>query len=202
MWLYLPKKNPIIVPNFVNSDFLMETHEIRDEIKEIVFVGHVQETKGSRELLKAAEQFPEIHFTLIGPVASEIAALPCPANVSMVGQKSTAEVKRFLMSADLFLFPSYTEGFSLSLTEAMSMGVPVIATDVGANQDMIENKGGVIIPARDSAAIVTAIKTLQTPDIRKKMSDWSINKVKNNYLTEKVMNRLVGLYESFEKTDG
>lgn len=192
------QKAPIVVPNFINSDFIAESHEIRDTIEEIVFVGHVQETKGSRELLKAAERFPKVHFVLIGPVADGISSLPCPPNVSMIGQKSTDEVRQYLLNADLFLFPSYTEGFSLSLMEAMATGLPAIVTDVGANQDMIENQGGIVIPARDSDAIVAAIENLQAQEVRSKMSAWSINKVRKNYLVENIMVRLITLYQTFD----
>lgn len=193
------KEEPIIVPNFINDDFLVDEHKIRDEVNEVVFVGHVQVTKGSKEILEAATQLPNIHFTLIGPVADEIGSLPCPPNVSLVGAKTLEEVKKYLLDADLYLFPSYTEGFSLSLTEAMSTGLPAIATDVGANKDMLEEKGGTIIPVKDSKAIVNAIKSLSSISIRKEMSQWSIQKVRDNYLTETVMETIVDIYQGLEK---
>lgn len=189
---------PQIVPNFIDSDFLVKKHSIREQIKEIAFVGHVQITKGSKEILEAAAQLPNIHFTMIGPVADEISALPCPNNVTLVGPKKPEEVKKYLLDADLYLFPSYTEGFSLSLTEAMATGLPAIATDVGANKDMLENTGGIIIPVQDSEAIVEAIKQLQDKDLRREASEREIKKVRGYYLTETVMNQLVDIYKRTE----
>ncbi len=194
----LSKTEPTIIPNFINHDFLTDKHQIRENIKEIVFVGHVQATKGSKEILEAAEKLPDIHFSLIGPVADEIANLPCPQNVSLVGPKAPNEVKQYLQDADLYLFPSYTEGFSLSLTEAMAMGLPAIATDVGANKDILEDKGGIIIPIKDSGAIVEAISKVQDEVIRKQMSEWVISKVRNQYLTDTVMGQLIAIYREME----
>ena len=194
----LSRVEPTIIPNFINSDFLTDKHLIREKIKEVVFVGHVQITKGSKEILEAAAKLPDIHFSLIGPVADEIALLPCPQNVSLVGPKAPNEVKQYLQDADLYLFPSYTEGFSLSLTEAMAMGLPAVATDVGANKDMLEDKGGIIIPVKDSGAIVDAISKVQDEAIRKQMSEWVINKVRDHYLTDTVMGQLIDIYKGME----
>ena len=193
------KDEPIIVPNFINDAFLVNEHLIREEVKEVVFVGHVQVTKGSKEILEAAAQLSDIHFTLIGPVADEIGSLPCPTNVSLVGPKTPEEVKQYLLNADLYLFPSYTEGFSVSLIEAMSTGLPAVATNVGANEDMLEGKGGTIISAGDTEAIIQAIKGLSPSSIRKEMSQWSIQKVRHNYLTETVMEKILDIYQGVEK---
>lgn len=194
----ISEKIPIVLPNFINSNYLVEKHQIRSIIKEIIFVGHVQMTKGCKEILEAASQLPGIHFTLIGPIADEIAKLPCPENVSMIGVLSHDEVKNYLIDADLYLFPSYTEGFSQSLTEAMATGLPSVATEVGANKDMLEDKGGVIIPVKNTEAIIKAIRALSSSTDRKKMSEWAINKVKKCYLTEQVMNRLINIYSEVE----
>lgn len=193
------RSKPVLIPNFINSDFLTDNHETREKINEIVFVGHVQITKGSKEILEAAAMLPDIHFTLIGPVADEIAALTCPQNVSLVGPKTPNEVKQYLQNADIYLFPSYTEGFSLSLTEAMATGLPAVATDVGANRDMLEGKGGIIIPVKDSRAIVQAIKDLASSNVREEMSKWSIQKVKKTYLTKTVMEKIMHIYQTLEK---
>lgn len=196
------KTKPTIIPNFVNSDFLTDKHRIRENIQEVVFVGHVQITKGSKEILETAAQLPEIHFTMIGPIADEIAALHCPSNVSLVGPKDPDEVKQFLEEADIFLFPSYTEGFSLSLTEAMATGLPAIATEVGANRDMLEDKGGIIVPVKNTDAIVEAIAKLEDKELRKQLSDWEIDKVRNHYLTDIVMGQLTDIYKGLEIKSG
>lgn len=184
-----------IIPNFIEQNSVSDSHEIREQIKEIVFVGHVQVTKGCVEIIRTACEFPDIHFTLVGPVNNEIRNMQIPKNVEFVGAVPTVFVKNFLSKADLFLFPSYTEGFSLSLMEAMANGLPCIASDVGANKDMLEDKGGIIIEPRNSDAIIDAVKKLSSYENRFLASQWNIQKVKNAYLQESVMGHIFSLYE-------
>lgn len=184
-----------IVPNFIEKDCVSDSHEIREQIKEIVFVGHVQITKGCAEIIEAACKLPDIHFTLVGPVNDEIKKLIIPSNVEMAGAVPSTSVGQFLAKADLYLFPSYTEGFSLSLTEAMANGLPCIATDVGANKDMLEEKGGIVIEKMSSDAIIEAIGNLTSYKDRLLASEWNIQKVKNTYLRENVMNQIISLYK-------
>ena len=188
-----------IVPNFIEEEMISSSFTVREEIKEVIFVGHVQPAKGCREIIEAAEKLPQIHFSLVGPISSEIAAMNCCDNVSLVGAKVSHDIKGYLEQADVYLLPSYTEGFSISLTEAMAVGMPTIVTDVGANSDMVEKNGGIVIPVKSSEAIVTALKQISGKEIRKSMSTWNINKVKNNYLLNIVMEHLVNIYKEVLK---
>lgn len=184
-----------IVPNFVDEKMFCKNHLIRDEIKEVVFVGHVQKTKGCMEIIEAAKQLQYIHFTLIGPIADEIKRLPVLNNVSFLGTKDSFSIKKYLSDADVFLFPSYTEGFSISLTEAMANGLPCIVTDVGANRDMIEDQGGIIIPTKDAESIVRALYKLEDIEVRRQASSWNLHKVKTSYLPNIVMKSIVSIYK-------
>ena len=196
-WEYLAelgRKDAQIVPNFIEASTLCDTHIIREEIKRIVYVGHVQRTKGIFELIEVAAQLPDIAFQVVGPVYEDFSGVKLPDNVDLLGLKSKNQVLELLRDADVFLFPSYSEGFSVALLEAMACGVPVIASDVGANADMIEDKGGIIIPARDSDAIVGAVKQLAAPEIREEQSNWNRQKVTDCYLTNNVIDGILKLY--------
>ncbi len=191
-------QDPEIVPNFISQSFLIDSRDVNKNINKILYVGNVQFSKGTREIFAVAKAFPHKQFVLIGPVADEIATLPCPPNVLMMGSKNQNEVKKYMLDSDLFLFPSYTEGFSLSLTEAMATGLPTIATDVGANKDMLENKGGRIVPVKNTNSIIEAIIEMDDYETRKRMSEWEISKVKNCYLINQVVERLLGIYKELE----
>lgn len=191
----LNAKKVEIVPNFVDEESLSDIHNINKEIGEVVFVGHVQPTKGCKEIYDVARRLPQVHFRLIGPVNDEIKQLQCPKNVTLEGECSSEQIQQFFSIADVFLFPSHTEGFSLSLTEAMANGLPCIATNVGANKDMIENQGGIIVPVKDEKAIVEAFQLIGEKETRKKMSVWNINKVRSTYTIEIVMRKIVEMYK-------
>lgn len=78
----------------------------------------------------------------------------------------------------------------------MAAGLPVIATDVGANAEMIEKEGGIIIPAGEADAIVKAIDLLKEDrELRLKMSIWNVGKVRSVYLLDAVMEKLIKIYE-------
>jgi len=180
-----------VIPNFIESSTLCDTHLIRDVIKQVVYVGHVRRTKGIFEILEAAIRLPDIVFQVVGPLYEDLSEISIPDNVNLLGLKSKDEVMELLRDGDVFLFPSYTEGFSVALLEAMACGLPAIASDVGANKEMVEGCGGVIIPPRDSQAIVEAIHKIQPASVRMKMSEWNERKVRECYLVETVMNRIL-----------
>lgn len=186
-----------VLPNFIENDYFEHGKKIvKDRIHNILYVGHIQKTKGSEELLHVASKRADLHFDLVGPVDNEISKLDIPDNITLVGNVAQEVVKKYLLKADVFLFPSYSEGFSMSILEAMAMGVPIIATDVGANKDMIEDKGGVIVQAKNEQEILSALRFIESPERRIEMSSWNIEKVKKYYIKDEVMDCLVEKYES------
>ena len=184
----------ITVPNFIEQ-VLYERPTTRPAVRDVLFVGHVQRTKGAVEIIQAAEQLPEMRFILLGPVQADVAEMTVPNNVELRGNQPHDVVLNELKNADLFLFPSYTEGFANALTEAMAAGLPVITTDVGANAEMIEDRGGIIVPVGESEPIVAALNKLKDDvSLREAMSTWNVEKVRCNYLREPVMQKLFAIY--------
>lgn len=195
---YETHKDSTLVTNFIEEMFILqETKMVKEVIKNISFVGHVQRTKGVLEIIDVAKQFPEIDFKLAGPVAKDITNLNLSPNISLLGAISKNEVRELLKQSDLFLFPSYTEGFANALLEAMAMGLPIITTPVGANCEMIESSGGIVVEVANSVAVVNAINLLKDSNKRIEISRWNVNKVKEEYSTEKVMKKLISLYRFF-----
>lgn len=191
----ISNKKCVKVNNFIENDFILtEKKEIKNNIHNIAFVGHVCKDKGIDELIDAAKLLPDIRFMLAGSISNEIKVNEVSDNVYFLGEKNKDDIKALLDCSDLFVFPSYTEGFSNALLEAMARGLPVIATDVGTNADMIENKGGIIIETKNIPAIAEAVLNLKNPILRKEMSEWNIEKVKNSYTILKVADDLMRLY--------
>lgn len=182
------------VSNFVEASMFEAGYTVSEKMKKAVFVGHVNKDKGCGEILEAAKQFPDCHFTLVGPVSKEIENMSCPENVELVGEKTQEEVKSYLCRADVFVFPSYSEGFSLALAEAMAAGLPCVVTDVGANKDMLENEGGVTISVGSVKELIDALNTISPYEIRRKMSDWNRKKAEDFYLIDKAIGFLFDTY--------
>ena len=99
-----------------------------------------------------------------------------------------------MKKADAFVFPSYTEGFSMVMLEAMASGLPIIASNVGANAEMIESCGGVIISPKSSAELTSALEDIRPKEVREKMAEWNLKKVKIAYGNKTVFKRMQEVY--------
>lgn len=186
----------VFVPNFIEESSIVNEHDISYDCNNIVFVGGIQPDKGCYEIFETARLKQTKKFILIGQLDTHVDVSNISNNVKIMGVKSHDEVLKYLDYADVFLFLSHSEGFSLALAEAMSRGLPVVATDVGANMDMIENKGGIIVPIKSAKAISEALDKLENPLLRKQMSKWNIEKVLNEYTSTEIIHILKGIYFS------
>lgn len=182
------------VPNFI-SDAIIKDKECTADFKNIIFVGRVDERKGIAELLAAFKEKPALNLHIVGPDSSGYLKDVCESNIIKHGELSHDKTIEIMRDMDALILPSYSEGFPLVILEAMAVGLPVIATDVGSVKEMIEDKGGVLIRPRQVGDIVEAIKSIYPIEVRTKMSKFNIRKVKECYTCSCVLNRLVEIYE-------
>ena len=185
-----------IVPNFIENEKVIENDKIiNKEVKNAIYVGRVSFEKGCDIIFKIADKFPKIRFKLIGQISDEFKKIEKIENVELLGEKDNQYVLEELKNADLFIFPTHTEGFPCALLEAMAQGVPIITTPVGAIPDMIEDTGGIYCQVNNEKEFECAIKKIQYDyDLKKKMSKWNVNKVLNNYTKEIVVKKILKLY--------
>lgn len=89
-------------------------------------------------------------------LSAQVQALGMSDRIVLAGASS--DVPEVLRSFDLFVLPSLAEGISNTILEAMATGLPVVATRVGGNADLVlEGQTGTIVPAADRAAMTAAI---------------------------------------------
>ena len=147
-------------------------HEINHDLscdpdaKIALFTGRLTHKKGLFELVSAwqsvAERIPNSQLWLVGEgpdrdqLSEKIRDLDLVGRVVMPG--TFDDVEDFLAAADAFTLPSYTEGLSLSLLEAMAHRLPVIASDIVGNRQLIVNgTHGRLIPAQEVESLASAI---------------------------------------------
>jgi glycosyltransferase involved in cell wall biosynthesis len=125
--------------------------------------------KGVDTLLRAvalvARECPDFRAEVAGDgealpglkgLASELGV---SAHVRFLGE--VREIPALLARAALFVLPSYSEGISLTLLEAMACGLPVVATRVGGNAEVVsEGKTGLLVPPRDPELLARALLSL------------------------------------------
>ena len=108
------------------------------------------------------------------------------------------KVERFLNSLDTFVLNSLSEGMSNTVLEAMSCGLPVVATAVGANSELVENdRTGYLIPSDDSAALAEAIARLANDRCRRERLGISARqRIEQHFGMEAMVRDYSEMYES------
>lgn len=184
-----------ILPNFIQKNNVVATKTINKHVKNVCFVGHLVRQKGIEEIILLANEFTNLRFTLVCGYTEQYPKKSLfPKNVEITGNVSIDNVFWILDNSDVFLFPTYSEGFSNALLEAMARGLPIITTNVGANSDMLENRGGIIVDSNSNEDLKKAMRIIGDESIRKEMSMWNINKVKNSYTEDAFMNKILNIY--------
>lgn len=120
-------------------------------------------------------------------------------NIQFLGFRN--DIKDFLRNMDIFVLPSHSEGFGISVAEAMALGVPVIATNVGGIHEMIKNnENGLTINPRSPKDLADAIEILaKDVDLRNKLSKKGEQYIVSNFSKEKMLNEIDTLYESIRR---
>lgn len=110
-----------------------------------------------------------------------------------VDKKLLISVGELLKMSDLFVFPSYREGLSVSVMEAMSSGLPVVCSNIRGNCELIDENGGVLFDPHS----VDDCKNVITKALNSNMADMGkCNQVKaSNFSYEKVHNKMKEIYK-------
>lgn len=154
----------LIIRNWLSNDFINQKVEEKPSTKQVTFcyVGWLVKEKGIEELLSAVKKLKSegFHFKInvvgSGDLETHVEKFTKENElldtIKLLGWKSNKEVKQIYSESDVFVLPSYAEGFPNSLLEAMSMGLPSIGTDVGGVADSLRNgvNGYLIAPRSDS----------------------------------------------------
>jgi glycosyltransferase involved in cell wall biosynthesis len=102
-------------------------------------------------------QAERLRFVVAGPIAiSTDAVKNAPANMSFIGPVTRDRVSSLYQSADLFVFPTLSDGFGITQLEAMAHGLPVIATP-NCGEVVEHGLNGLIVPPRNANALAEAI---------------------------------------------
>lgn len=143
----------------------------RDDKFTFVFIGRLVRDKGINELVDAFvrlnSQWPKTRLLLVGPYEENLdplspetlSAININEAIQCVGSQN--DVRPWLAASDVFVFPSYREGFPNVVIEAGAMGLPSIVTDINGSREIIEDrKNGRIIPSHDAKALLEAMNEL------------------------------------------
>jgi glycosyltransferase involved in cell wall biosynthesis len=141
-----------------------------------IFVGSISARKGVPLLLEAwkALALKDAELWIVGPIAAHLRPLlPSLPGLKFLGKRPHEELPGLLRQGDVFVFPSFCEGFGLVLLEALASGLPIITTEATAGPDLISHETeGLLIKSGDLNALSHAIQFfVDNPDRVRTMSE-------------------------------
>jgi glycosyltransferase involved in cell wall biosynthesis len=140
----------------------------------LITVGGLVERKGFHRVIAALpvllERFSELHYVIVGGASAEgdwgerlrrqVAELGLQDRVHFLGSMPPEDLRHPLSAADVFVLASSNEGWANVILEAMACALPVVATDVGGNREVVRDDSvGAIVPFGDQAALTAALGT-------------------------------------------
>lgn len=196
----LPEDNPNVIYNGVDDE-KFEPCDSLNSVLELVSVGRLQDVKNYPLLIEALfhainHREADVHLTLIGDGPERerlehlVSELSMTDHVTFLGARS--DVQKLLCEKDVFVLPSKSEGMSCSIQEAMASGLPILATDVGGNRELVDDTNGMLVESGNMNQMSNAIREFKgSPDIdalgrvsrRKIEKEFSIRNMFRKYLS-------------------
>lgn len=202
----LPQLCVTMLPNPVDASALPKAQKSQ---KNVVFLGWVVPTKGVEELIDAwnrvGESYPDRTLLLIGPCAPDyqksLQARCRVSNLRITGEMEHADAMRVLAEAELFVLPSHTEGFPNVVLEAMALGLPVLATPVGAVAQMLAEDCGRLVPVGNAEALGKAMQAMLADEaLQKRLGQNAQRRALAEYDIRTVFARYLSLWDSVQQS--
>ena len=203
----------------IDLGFLQESTETRDALRHrfgigpdekcLITIGRVMRAKGVWEFLEAfkalALRYPNLRGMMVGPgpeleaMRRAIGDAGLRDRLELTGEMDRVDVGRIIKAADVMLFPTHHEGLPNAVQEALAAELPVVATDVDGNPEVvIHEKTGLLVPKGDVPAMVQAVTRMiedadfarRTAREGRKLVEEVFNADKNVYVLRSILERL------------
>ena len=201
-------KKVVYVPGVgIDTDMFCGSHEKKDELRKelgiptdamvLLSVGELIKRKNHRVVIEAVQTLGNVWYVICGqgPLLEEYTELAGELGISdrviLVGYRT--DVEDFYGLADVFILPSYQEGLSVALMEAMASGLPCVVSDIRGNSDLIEDESYRFHP-EDKTRLISILKE-KTTEINAIITGGIRNrKTVEKYKTEIVVENLKTIY--------
>ena len=205
----------VVIPSGVRLENLSKDRDIDDELKRnlgipltdsiVGTVGRLVEIKGHRYLIDAArlvlDNIPEVTFLLVGDghlmegLINQASTAGIKEKVIFTGWRS--DIPSLINIFDIFALPSLNEGMGRVLVEAMAMGKPIVASNVGGILDLVKDGvNGILFPQGDAYAMAEAIiKLLMDREPARKMGEEGKRRVYPAYDLGTMIKNIEQLYK-------
>ena len=159
---------------------LLMVHRLSPVRKTMFYLPYIVQT--------LANQYPQLkfHLTIVGggpekkELEESIDRLKLTSLITLSGPIPNKDIAVLYQKTDIFIQPSYNEGFPRVVLEAMASGLPIVATDAGGTHQIVGKlQAELIVPRDDRDAFVSALaKLIENPELRKNLIAENLNTVK------------------------
>jgi glycosyltransferase involved in cell wall biosynthesis len=175
----------------------------------LLFFGEIARHKGVFELARAfarvANELPELRLIYAGTGSGVeetrrlVEQFGLGGRVKFTGWLQAERKRATLAGATMFVLPSFVEGMPMALLEAMSFGLPVIATPVGGVPEIVTHGlDGLLVPPGDIDALAAAITRLTSdPELRARLGRAARETVAKRFSLDSAVEQLLGIYGRF-----
>lgn len=196
--------NGIDIPSYRNADRTEARRALGfgEQEKVIGAIGNLYPVKGHATLLEALARLdnPHAHVVIAGRGEEEgrlrqlTEDLSLQERVHLLGFRE--DVPRLLSAFDIYTLPSFSEGQSLALMEAMAAGLPIVASRVGGNPELLrENETGLLFEAGDAEDLASKLNVfLEKPETGKRMGVAAFERAAKEFSLDAMMERYFALY--------
>ncbi len=208
----IKRETIVTIPNGIDLESLFVKVDRKKKLRKLglisgskVFgtVGRLYEpTKGISVLLEASkivQSKVDAELLIVGSGKDEDSlkkkALDLGVKALFLGERS--DIIELLQVMDVFVLPSLSEGFPVVILEAMAAGLPVVATNVGGNKEVVlDNKTGYIVKSGNPVKLAEKIKDLLENDqMRKKFGEEGFRRVKEKFSIDKTVDGIESLWK-------
>jgi len=185
--------------------------QIPDHAIVFSFVGRIVKDKGVVELVSAFQKISidvPVYLMLVGPYEQELDPLPAQTmqfiehSPQVIKAGFQNDVRPWLLASDVFVFPSYREGFPNVVMQAACLEVPSIVSDInGCNEIIRDNESGLIVPVKNENALYGAMLRLSNDQglrasLAKKSREYVATHFDQRFVWEELLKEYVRLVKS------
>lgn len=193
----VPANQIVVKPNFITTE---NNNNLSSKNERAVFIGRLSFEKG---LLNLIEDWSAINYPLYiigtGPLENKAKEISkSNKNITFLGNMENKKVKEFLAESSFLVFPStWYEGMPITILEAMSVGVPVIATNLGPRSEMIKDGiNGFLYENGNSTDFIDKVNMLiKNKELREKMGKAAKEEYLKKYTPEMNFKMLDVIYK-------
>jgi len=193
------------IPNAVDLNRL-PSEGLRVFSSQVIYVGRLSREKGLDTILEAAAKVSGLNFLIVGwgPYGPTLRAKASKLkNMRLIGEVGHDEALRYIAGSDVLVLPSYVEGLSTVILEAMALKVPVVASAVGGNTELVEDGvTGLLVSPGDPEQLASAIeRIISERNLAARIASEAYKRVSNEYSWDRVYREYLRVY-GLEDGDG